>query len=126
MSNEKPSCQVLLFPLCDPSGALSEVLRDSTEEGTRLNALVLAWRLDLRKTVDVSAAAEALLTVAEANPRDRWSARQMRLVAELRRVSASKGGRPRADWQRILRRSESVKSRQRKTRAGRVSREPES
>lgn len=122
MSNEKLSCRVLLFPLCDPRGALSEVLSEPAQSGTRLNALVLAWRLDLPENISVSAAATALLTVAAARSRDQWSERQLRLVAELRRISESNGGRPRAEWQRLLKRGGSrSKSRQRKTRAGRVS-----
>lgn len=127
MSNEKPSCQVVLFPLCDPRGALSEVLNNPVESGTRLNALILAWRLDLSETVSISAAASAMLTVAAAQPRARWTERQLRLVAELRRISESNGTRPNAQWQRLLKRGgANAKSRQRKTRTERVSPEFES
>ncbi len=121
MTTEKPSCRVLLFPLCDPRGALSEVLNDPPRPGTRLNALVLAWRMELSEQISVSAAAAALLTVAAAKPRRQWSERQLRLVAELRRISESNGGRPKGEWQRLLtRRGTGVKDRQRKTRTGRA------
>jgi len=130
MSNDKPSCQVALFPLCDPRGALSEVLNNQPKsDDTRLNALILAWRLDLPENVSMAGAATALLTVAAAQPRKQWTERQLRLVAELRRISESNGGRPRAEWQRLLKRGASsfnkastarLKSKQRKTRTGRV------
>ena len=123
MNNEKPSCQVVLFPLCDPHGALSEVLSDPPVPGTRLNALILAWRLEMSEGINLSAAAAALLTVAAARPRDHWSERQLRLVAELRRISESRGGsgRPQAEWQRLLNRGAvDTKSRRRKTRTERA------
>lgn len=127
MSNEKPSCQVVLFPLCDPRGALSEVLNNPAESGTRLNALILAWRLELSEGVSISAAASAMLAVAAAQPQGERSERQLRLLAELRRISGSNGLRPRAEWQRLLKRGGvSSKSRQRKTRTGRVSPETDS
>ena len=123
MSNEKPSCQVVLFPLCDPRGALSEILNGPATSGTRLSALILAWRLELPEGVSMSASAAALLTVAAAQPRDHWSERQLRLVAELRRITESRGGagRARAEWQRLLKRGGSgTKSKQIKTRTERV------
>ncbi|MEE9335068.1 MAG: hypothetical protein V3U65_13350 [Granulosicoccaceae bacterium] len=102
MSNEKPSCQVVLFPLCDPSGALSEVLNNPTESGTRLNALILAWRLELPETISISASATAMLTVTAAQPRGERSERQLELLGELRRIGESNGDRPRAEWRRVL------------------------
>ncbi len=114
--------------MCDPRGALSEVLNHPEESGTRLNALILAWRLDLPETVSLPAAASALLTVAAAQPRVHWTERQLRLVAELRRISESSGTRrPHAEWQRLLKRSGAkAKSRQRKTRSERAFPETES
>jgi len=117
MSNENPSCQVVLFPLCDPRGALSEVLNNPEESGARLNALILAWRLELPEAISLSASAAAMLTVAAAQPREQWTERQLRLVAELRRISESNGIRPSPHWQRLLKRDGSnSKSKQRKTR----------
>jgi len=121
MSNEKPSSKVVLFPLCDPRGALSEVLSNSAESGTRLNALILAWRLELPEGVSISAAAEAMLDVAAANPQGEWTERQQKLKQELRRIGDSKGVRPKSEWQRLLKGGGSnSKSKQRKTRTERV------
>jgi hypothetical protein len=126
MTSEKQTCQVLLFPLCDPRGALSEVLNDPPRPGTRLNALVLAWRMELSEQVGVADAAAAILTVAAARPRRQWSERQLRLVAELRRISDAKGGRPRHEWQRLLKkRGPAPKDKQRKTRTGRAFQDPD-
>ena len=104
-----------------PRGALSEVLNNPEESGTRLNALVLAWRLELPETVSISASATAMLTVAAARSRAQWTERQLQLVGELRRISESNGTRPHAEWQRLLKRGGSnAKSKPKKNRFERV------
>lgn len=107
--------------MCDPRGALSEVLNNPAESGTRLNALILAWRLELPEAVSISASATAMLAVASARPQGNWSERQLKLLEELHRISSSNGVRPRAEWQSLLKRGGLIsKSKQRKTRMERV------
>ncbi len=80
---------VVLFPLCDSRGDLSRVLNDAKQEpGTRADALIFAWLLDLPPSMSARGAACAVLSVLRAGKRKNLTGRQKALLRELGAIVA--------------------------------------
>lgn len=92
MNVSKHLTNVVLFPLCDARSVLLDALCDTSgKPTTRHDALILAWRCELPKRMDVGQAADALLTVAMSGPRERLTRAQLLIVDELMVLSGRKG-----------------------------------
>jgi len=84
MKFEERTSNILLFPLCDKSGVMLRALEPlapnerDIHEGSRPDAIVFAWLLDLPSELDSAAAATAVLTVTR--PRVKSLSRYQRAV----------------------------------------------
>jgi len=134
MLNSDATPNVYLFPLCDQRGDLLRALQDaSISSGTRVDALMLAWLLDLPYGVRAEQAAAAILTVIESRPLKPRTAEQREMVDALRSHAFGKRMRRSTstnayagEWASIMRprrrlSATAVARRQRKTRSTRVS-----
>jgi len=84
MSENKPTTDLLLFPLCDANSVLMEALMCKTDKpATRPDALVMAWRLNLPDSVSIKGAAQAVLQVSMHKPRKSWTRSQLFIIREL-------------------------------------------
>ncbi len=92
MLDSKQQTNVALFPLCDARRVLIDVLLDTSDSpGTRGDALVFAWRLELPENMSVAKAANAVLSVAMSQPRRRWSRLQRLILRELMVLAGREG-----------------------------------
>jgi hypothetical protein len=91
MAVNKPTTDVLLFPLCDADSVLMDALLCKTDKpATRPDALVMAWRLTLPDSVSIKHAAQAILQVALAEPRETWTRSQLYIIRELMVLSGQR------------------------------------
>ncbi len=88
MYGSKQQSNVVLFPLCDERGALTRALCNKADEPmTKTDTLVFVWQLELPKHIPVGVAANALLAVALAVPRESWHSQQLAIVRELMKLA---------------------------------------
>lgn len=106
MPVNKPTTDVLLFPLCDADSVLMDALLCKTDKpATRPDALVMAWRLTLPDSVSIKHAAQAVLQVALSEPRETWTRSQLYIIRELMVLS---GRRSRDAGPRVVRKNEAA------------------